>query len=111
MKKLILLTIFIIIIIFISGCSEQKTITSDKDKAIDACKKECNLLLSQGKDLSIGPCILNPINDVPDWVCDVAHEPRQNIDNNPENQCSVFREGTAHHFVEVTPNCELIQTW
>jgi len=111
MKNLILLTLCIIIAIFISGCYEQTASISEKDKAIDACKKECNLLLSQGKDLSIGPCILNPINDVPDWVCDVTHEPRQDIDNRPENQCSVFGEGKAHHFVEVNSSCELIGTW
>jgi hypothetical protein len=111
MKTIILLTLCIIIVIFISGCSEQNASISDKDKAIYACKKECNSLLNQSKDLSNGPCILNPINDVPDWICDVAHEPRQDIDNKIENQCSAFREEKAHHFVEVTPNCELIQTW
>lgn len=108
---MILLILFMTIIIFISGCSEQNVSISDKNKAINACKKECNSFLSQSKDLSNGPCILNPIDDAPDWVCDVAHKPREDIDNKPENQCSAFREGKAHHFVEVSPGCELIQTW
>ena len=107
-KKLILLLIGIILI---SGCISQKeTPMSDKDKAIAECKQECNSKLKANVDLSNGPCLLNPIQDLPDWVCDVAHKPRQDIDNQVDNQCSAYREGRAHHFVEVDTNCELIQT-
>ncbi len=43
------------------------------------------------------------------WVCDVAHSPREDVDNLPENQCREFGEGKANHFVEVNPNCEFIK--
>jgi len=102
-KKMILLLVGNILI---SGCIGQSP-TSDKDKAISECKQECKDKLKT-MDLSNGPCLLNPIKDLPDWVCDVAHEPRQTADNQPENQCSSFREGKAHHFVEVDTNCNLI---
>jgi hypothetical protein len=47
--------------------------------------------------------------DYPDWVCDVAHEPRQPVDNLRENQCDAWHAGTATHFIEVTPECEFIK--
>lgn len=106
-KKLILLLIGTI---FISGCIGQPSV-SDKDKAISECKQECNNNLKTNVDLNNGPCLLNPISDLPDWVCDVAHEPRQTVDDDSKNQCSVFRNGQAHHFIEVDPNCSLIKTW
>lgn len=79
---------------------------------ITACK---NLIFEKDGepkdiDISRGPCLLNPINEYPDWVCDVANSPRQDVDYDPENQCSSYNEGTATHFVEITPECELIRT-
>lgn len=68
----------------------------------------CQAELAKGTDLSAGPCLSNELAH--DWVCDVAHSPRQDIDNLPENQCSAYREGRAHHFVEVDENCELIKS-
>jgi len=62
-------------------------------------------------DLSDGPCLSddNPEWAIENWVCDVAHSPREAIDNLPENQCREFREGIASHFVEVDPNCKFIK--
>jgi hypothetical protein len=112
MKKKIVLLLMLSVIVFILGCIGQKeTETSEKDRAIAACKEECNSKLREGVDLSNGPCLLDPISDLQDWVCDVAHEPRQDVDNDPKNQCSAYREGKAHHFVEVDPSCNLIKTW
>ena len=102
---------FLIGIVIISGCIGQEEKLSDKDKAITACKNECNSRLNKEENLENGPCILDPITEVPDWICDVAHDPRQPIDNQPENQCSSYREGRAHHFVEVDTNCEVIKTF
>jgi len=111
MKIESILIVFVLVCIsLLSGCTQEEA-KKDVDKATLACINECNSWLNAGKDLSNGPCLLNPISDVPDWVCDVAHDPRQDIDNNPNNQCSTFREGRVHHFVEVDLNCELIKTW
>lgn len=103
------LTLLLLGIVLLSGCIGQERGPSDKDRAISACKDECNSRLEAGEDLSDGPCILDPIPDNTDWVCDVAHDPRQpEIDNLPENQCSEYGK-TANHFVEVDPSCEFIR--
>ncbi len=72
---------------------------------VTLCKELC--MQNKGQDFSSGPCLSNEIK--PDWVCDIAHSPRQDIDNLPENQCSALREGRAHHFVEVDENCDVIR--
>lgn len=41
------------------------------------------------------------------WVCDVAHNPRQEADNLMENQCSTYGQG--RHFVEVDTDCKFIR--
>jgi len=51
-----------------------------------------------GVDMSRGPC-LGVIK--PGWVADVAHDPRQDVDDEPENQCEAYRSGEAEHFVEL----------
>ncbi len=86
---------------------------SVKDAAIEKCIQLCKDAKEKGKDLSNGPCLSddNPDWNIADWVCDVAHSPRQPVDNKPENQCREYREGKAHHFVEVNPNCEFIKAY
>ncbi len=64
-----------------------------------------NQAIAEKTDLSNGPC-LGKIAD--DWVLDIAHLPRQPVDNLPENQCAEYREGRAHHFVEMSPRGEII---
>ena len=39
----------------------------------------------------------------------VAHDPREDVDDEPENQCRRYREEEASHFVELTPRGELIR--
>lgn len=82
--------------------------------AVDRCRALCTEAKEKGIDLSRGPCLSELYPEkwgVPDWVCDVAHAPRQPVDNLPENQCSDFREGRAHHFVEVDENCNVIRVY
>jgi hypothetical protein len=62
-----------------------------------------------GVDLNRGPCIAEQLPDLPDWVADVAHEPRQPVDDQAANQCQRFRNGEAHHFVELDPSGQLIR--
>jgi len=81
----------------------------EREIAIEECIKACREASISGKDLSSGPCLLNPIPNLKNWVCDVAHSPRESIDNLPENQCSSFREGKASHFVEVDPSCNFLR--
>ena len=76
----------------------------------DILKNALNLYIqkkSERIDLSYGPC-LGMVSD--DWVLDIAHNPRQAVDDRPENQCADFREGRAHHFIELDPDGKLIKT-
>ena len=70
------------------------------------CQLKCSTEQKSGVDMSIGPC-LGVIDN--DWVCDVAHSPRTPVDDLPANQCQAYINGAAHHFVEVTPDCQLIR--
>jgi hypothetical protein len=63
---------------------------------------------NNGADLTAGPC-LGKINN--DWVVDVAHNPRQAIDNLPENQCADYREGKVKHFIELDLNGEVVKVY
>jgi hypothetical protein len=82
-------------------------VKSEKERAIEACISLCKSKLNEGMNLSNGPCLSNEI--IANWVCDVAHSPRQKVDNLEENQCSAYRQGLANHFVEVDTNCNLIR--
>ncbi len=80
---------------------------NDSTRASYACILLCKTYRNNGTDLSSGPCLSG--NIIPDWVCDVAHSPRQSVDNLEENQCPEYGK-SAHHFVEVNPECKLIRT-
>ncbi len=90
------------------GCAQAAEKPPQAPSAMNACISECQQQLLSNRDLSSGPCLLDPIPDYPGWVCDVAHSPRQPIDNLPENQCASFG-AAANHFIEVSPNCHLIR--
>ena len=110
-KKLVLLAA-LAIIIFALGCLSRnapQTVGEPNDVvAKRACINLCKEKVNESRNLSSGPCLFED-NRVVDWVCDVAHNPREAVDNLPENQCSAYREGRAQHFVEVDEKCNLIQ--
>lgn len=91
----------------VSGISCQ-----DKAKILEsACRQACYQALNEGKDLSEGPCLLDPMPEDNNWVCDIAHDPRQPVDNEMQNQCDAWNNGTAKHFIELTPECEFIAAY
>lgn len=77
-----------------------------QDQAIELAKKVYAEKKAQGMDFTNGPCLSNDL--MPDWVADVAHKPRQPIDDLPQNQCPAFGK-TARHFVELNPQGEFIR--
>ena len=93
---------------FIAGCGGGSGASeADKDKAIVAAKF---LYAGQAKrDLSSGPCLSESLPGISDWAVDIAHDPRQPVDDQPANQCQSVRAGDAHHFVELTPDGQLIR--
>jgi hypothetical protein len=62
-----------------------------------------------GLELELGPCIAEELPGLSDWVADVAHDPRTDVDDDPGNQCRRYRDGEASHFVELTPEGKLIR--
>lgn len=64
---------------------------------------------ASGEDLGAGPCIAEQLPGLPDWVADIAHDPRLPVDDEPANQCARYRSGEAHHFVELAPDGQLIR--
>lgn len=81
-----------------------------KAEAVVACQDLCQTVAISDVNrdpFANGPCLSNAI--APDWVCDVAHKPRQAVDDEAANQCAAFRSGTAHHFIEVDGNCNVIK--
>jgi hypothetical protein len=80
---------------------------TEAERAIDLARDAYAEAVAAGVDLSDGPCIAEEL--MPGWVADIAHDPRQEIDNDPANQCQNFLSGEAQHFVELDPEGNLIQ--
>ncbi|MDI3298755.1 MAG: hypothetical protein QJR08_06265 [Bacillota bacterium] len=76
-------------------------------EAIRAAEELFRAKLAEGVDMSNGPCLAQEV--VPDWAVDVAHDPRQPVDDLPQNQCASYRQGHVHHFVELDPQGRLIR--
>ena len=106
MNKLPIIFCILLLAVFLSGCVGQDGDAKEKAKA--DCMQKCRDALSAGQDLSNGPCLDNKI--IEGWVCDVAHSPRQAVDNDPANQCPEFGK-TANSFVEVDPSCNFIKAY
>jgi hypothetical protein len=79
------------------------------DSAVNQAKKVYLQKKEQGIDLTDGPCLTNDL--LPDWVVDIVHNPRQTIDNLPENQCAAFMEGRAKHFVELDSSGNVVRVF
>jgi hypothetical protein len=78
----------------------------ERERAIAAAHVAYEEAVAEGRDLADGPCLGVVLED---WVADVAHDPRQEVDDRPENQCEAYRSGEAGHFVELDPEGELIR--
>ncbi len=92
----------------VSGTSGIKIKEStDQDLAVAKAQELYRAALINGEDLSDGPCLSNEVID--GWAVDIAHDPRQDVDNLPENQCAAYRSGEAKHFVELDTDGNLIR--
>jgi hypothetical protein len=90
-----------------AGSSPATAVVSDRDRAIAAAEQLYAQQKAQGVDFSQGPCLSDEV--IPDWAADVAHNPRQPVDDQPQNQCASYRAGKTHHFVELDPEGNLIR--
>ncbi len=82
-----------------------------QQKILAAAQQVYNQKKAESIDFSAGPCLADSLTDYSDWVVDVAHNPRQEVDARQENQCASFRMGKAKHFVELDENGDLIRVY
>ena len=83
------------------------SITDDRSAAIEEAYLVYERYNQEGLDFSNGPCLSNEL--IQDWVLDIVHDPRIDIDNKPENQCHDYILGVANHFVELDTDGNLIR--
>lgn len=108
----VLLAIAAVSAFILSACAKtaQSPVSQEQAASQDEALKNALNVYSQKRDQSVdltnGPCLGIIAND---WVLDIAHNPRQDIDDKSENQCPDFKEGRAHHFVELDPDGKLIK--
>jgi hypothetical protein len=93
------------------GGSDDQPSQSERLQAIGQAQVAFQQAKVAGRDLSVGPCIAEtlPAPGLDDWVADIAHDPRQPVDDEAQNQCQRYRDGDAHHFVELSPTGQLIR--
>ncbi len=87
------------------AAAQQKQYEDAKTTTIDDAKRIYAQLKNAGLNMTNGPCLSNG----KEWVVDVVHNPRQESDNSPSNQCPNYVSGTATHFVELDPDGNLVR--
>jgi cobalamin biosynthesis Mg chelatase CobN len=90
-------------LLLVAGCGGAKA----DEETIALARQAYAKAKARGVEMSRGPC-LGVIKE--GWVADVAHDPRREVDERPENQCAAYREGDADHFVELDPKGNLIRS-
>jgi hypothetical protein len=115
-----LFTAFLLVIVLVSGSilliNRKDSLTDTTYKPgvstqVDTAVNQAQLVFQRkkalGVDFSEGPCLTNDL--MVGWVVDIVHNPRQPIDNLPQNQCPAYLEGRAKHFIELDTNGNLIR--
>lgn len=114
MPKIVLLCIALIVIVVAAYLTlsandgfSPRAQKSEIDKAVNQARLLFQSRKQEGMDFSNGPCLSDAL--MSDWVVDIAHNPRLEIDDLSGNQCPAYIEGRAQHFVELDVNGELIR--
>ncbi len=104
-KKAIIAAILVLLVLLYVSILSDSVLTADQNKN---CIYLCSLN-SQESNWNAGPCLAEAGQNgmAAGWVCDVAKNPRQDIDNLPANQCATY--GPGKHFVEVGTDCKFIR--
>ena len=104
-----------IVLVLRSGdSSEVPSAEVITQESLDAIVQYGQVVLTErrnaGDDLSAGPCLDNS-EKFDGWVIDIAHDPRVEADDNPDNQCSAYRRGLAKNFIELSEMGDIIQIY
>lgn len=113
MSNTLLLT-FCLVVILLTGyftvtlnSNTEGVSKTEKETAVNQAKFLYAQKKIRGEDFSNGPCLSNAL--MPNWVVDIVHSPREDIDNLEENQCPAILEGRANHLVELDIDGNLIK--
>lgn len=111
-NKLFLLALTVIlvtayIILAVNASLPQPTPKSEVETAINQAKHLYSLRKQEKEDFSTGPCLSDAL--MPNWVVDIVHNPRQEVDNLEGNQCPSYVQGRSSHFVELDTEGNLIR--
>jgi hypothetical protein len=98
-------SLLVVALVLAAGCGGGAE-DGERERAIAAARAAYEDATAGGVDLTDGPCLGVVLEN---WVADVAHDPRQEVDDRPENQCEAYRSGEADHFVELDPEGNLIR--
>lgn len=104
---LIVITLTVVLTLIFNDNLQKQPPRSQIDTATAQAKFIYSQRREEGQDFTNGPCLSNAL--MPDWVADIAHNPRLTKDDLPENQCPAYLEGRADHFVELDPEGNLIR--
>lgn len=99
--------LFLVALFWASRANAPEAQVSQEEQAVAMAQSIYAAQKSQETDFSSGPCLTN--NLMAGWVADIAHNPRQSVDDLPQNQCSAYKEGKAKHFVELDPEGNFIR--
>jgi|CryGeyStandDraft_7_1057128.scaffolds.fasta_scaffold24856_2 hypothetical protein len=106
MKRIIFIIVMAGVIIGLVSYFSLSRSSSDQTQAIRQAKKLFTQQKELGIDMANGPCLGQVWED---WVLDIAHKPRQAVDDEPQNQCLEYTLGKVHHFVELDPEGNFIR--
>ena len=108
-RSRLVLIFFVVLPLIGCGSSGGQASPSDRDRAVDQAQAAYRQFIATGTPLEPGPCVSESLPGLPDWVADIAHDPRSAVDDEPANQCQRYRNGQAHHFVELDENGMLLR--
>ena len=111
--KLFLLVLIVILsssylTMLISTSFFKQVSKSEVDSAINQARLVYSVKLKSGEDMELGPCLSDAL--MTNWVLDIVHNPRQEVDDLEENQCPSFVQGRRLHLVELDKEGNLIRT-
>lgn len=99
--------VFLFIFVLVRLASSGTDIEEERQRAIAIAQALYAQKKEEGVDFSKGPCLSENLMD--GWVADIVHNPRQPVDDLPENQCQNYRSGRAFRLVELDPDGNVIR--
>jgi len=93
--------------LLVCGAAYATQENAAKDQAVRICRTQKAAVPAE--QWQKGPCLSNSTKELPDWVVDVAHVPRQAVDEEVTNQCSMYTDPKVQGVIEVDTECRVIR--